>query len=285
MVPVTTDLATGLKTCRLLYFGPARTGKRENLQILHRSIPPEHRLALASGDPEREIAFRVQHEARGNWQVLVRSVDAGSEHPRRAGLDGLPPFDGIVLVVASAAAELDRSLAALEALKAYLDSWGLDLMGVPIVLQYNGRDHAEALPVDRLESLLNPWGLLSFPASTRRGEGVRETLKSALGLTINHLIQNPRPEPVSAQPRVLEPGVAETAADRIIEVDTSSLGLEYGPPLPGTELAPADKRRGEEIFSELSPPVVIPVRIPRSLLRGDVPLRLMLEITLDDDTS
>ena len=275
--------ATATKTCRLLYYGPDGSGKRDNLQILHRSIPPEQRLTLASGDPERQIAFRVRHTGQDEWQVLVHAVDAGKERLRTAGMGILPPFDGIVLVLPSASAQLDRSLAALESLKAYLDSWGLDLMGVPIVLQYNGREKPEILAVDRMESLLNPWGLLSFPSSTVRGEGVRETLKAVLGLTINHLIQTPRPE-TDASPGVpLDVPVADGFGPGAIEADISPLGLEYGPPLPGAEdSAPAGGRNADGGPAPARP-LVVPVRIPRSLVDRGAPLRITLDITIDNE--
>ncbi len=195
---LSTSTLNATRTCRLLYYGPADSGKRANLRNVHASIAPDQRLALATDDPERQIAFQVHHGSHGAWQVLVQSVDAGRERPRAAGMNSQPPFDGIVFVVDSGASMLDRSLAAFESLKHYLDSWDLDLMTVPVVLQYNRRDRADTLPVDRLESLLNPWGLLSFPADAARGEGVRETLKAVLGLTVNHLQSRPAAEAAPA---------------------------------------------------------------------------------------
>lgn len=278
------EMATTTKTCRLLYYGPAKSGKRDNLKILHRSIPPEQRLTLASADPERQIAFRVRHTGQEEWQVLVQAVDAGQERLRTAGMGVNPPFDGIVLVLPSAAAQLERSLAALESLKTYLDSWGLDLMGVPVVLQYNGRENPEILAVDRMESLLNPWGLLSYPSSSVRGEGIRETLKAVLGLTINHLIQTPRPEdepPANMRITVPEPMPREQAN---VEADISPLGLEYGPPLPGEEGPGAGSVRVVEQPAGNRVPLVIPITLPRSLVGSGETLRITLEITIDEDS-
>lgn len=268
------DLKTAKKTCRLLYYGPANAGKRANLRMIHRSIPPAQRLSLASEDPERQIAFEVAHGEGQTWQVLVQAVDSGKERFRSAGMSSRPPFDGIVFVVQSAAVDLDRNLAALESLKAYLDSWGLDLMGVPIVFQYNGRDKADTLRVDRLESLLNPWGLLSFPANAEKGEGVREALKAALGLTVNHLQSRSAPVPErQEEPMVVDPSTS---------IETEDLGIEYGPPLPGSEIGESTKSFSDAIYEELRAPVVIPVRIPRRLLVGKGPLRILLEVEVDE---
>lgn len=271
---MSTITQTAAKTCRLLYYGPAGAGKRENLRLINKSLPPEHRLSLASADPERQIAFRLKTEKDAEWQVLVQCLDSGLEKYPTAGLENTPPFDGIIFVVSSSSIQLDNSLAALEGLKSYLDSWKLDLMNVPVVIQYNGRDEADMLPVDRLESLLNPWGLLSFPANSQRDEGVRETLKSILGLTVNHLKRNTENTP--------GPAVKQQPAAPSIEIQTTdqSLGLDYGPPIPGEAVEQATRDRGNAIYDELRPPIILPVKIPRRLLEGEGPLRILLEVEI-----
>ncbi len=253
----------------MLYYGPVGVGKRENLSVIHRTIPPESRLSVPVEDPERQIAFQFRRPGEEPWQVLVQSVDAGRERPRLPGTEARPPFDAVVFAIDSGAAHLDQSLSAFESLKLYLDSWGLDLMDVPVVMQYNRRGAPDALPVDRLESLLNPWGMLSFPADSARGEGVRETLKSILGLAINHLAS--RPAPAAAPPA---PPARSTE---------SSLQLDYGPPVPGTGVAPETAARSRAILNELSPPVVVPVKIPRRLVQGRGVLRVLLEVELVDE--
>ncbi|MCP4571929.1 MAG: hypothetical protein GY838_06205 [bacterium] len=277
---------TAVRTCRLLYYGATGVGKRENLSLIHRTIPPESQLSLAVEDPERQIAFRFNQPEGDSWQVLVQAIDAGRERPRAAGMVERPPFDAVVFAVDSGAAHLDQSLSAFEALKNYLDSWGRDLLEVPVVLQYNRRAASDALPVDRLESLLNPWGLLSFPADSAKGEGVRETLKSILGLAINHLKAQPEPEPEPA-PAAKEasptpPQPAAAPPEPVVE-PVENMGLDYGPPVPGNEVTAAAAERGDAILDELRPPVVIPVKIPRRLLEGDRPVRILLEARIVDD--
>ncbi len=269
---------TAQRICRLLYYGPAKAGKRENLRVIHQSIPPEQRLSLAGDDPERQIAFKVNHGEGEKWQVLVQSIDSGKERYRAAGMAVTPPFDGIVFVVNSSAAALDQSLAAFEALKAYLDSWGLDLMGVPLVIQYNGRDQVDTLRVDRLESLLNPWGLLSFPANAKKGEGVREALKAILGLTVNHLETEPDRRYDVREAFMDTEFITETK-----EVpEQSGLGIDYGPPVQGSDIGETTKALSNAIYEELRPPVIVPVKIPRHLIQGEGPLRILLEVEIVD---
>jgi hypothetical protein len=282
---VATTQLTATRTCRVLYYGPASAGKRANLRVIHRSIPPEQRLTVATDDPERQIAFRVRHGAQGEWQVLVQAVDAGRERPRAAGRDLHAPCDGIVFVVDSGAAMLDQSLAALESLKSWLESWDLDLMRIPIVIQYNRRDRSDTLPVDRLESLLNPWGLLSFPANASTGDGARETLKAILGLAVNHLAANPAAAALAgASAAAPQSDPSPPPAPEPARNAPGALGIDYGPPVPGAEFGAATRALSEAIYHELRPTVVVPVRIPRHLLSGREPVRLLLEVQVDDDT-
>ncbi len=79
-----------------------------------------------------------------------------------------------------------------------------------------------AARVDRLEGLLNPWGLLSFPANAKKGEGVREALKAILGLTVNHLETQPE-DNYNGRETFVEPEDSSVAvADK-----ESGLGIDY----------------------------------------------------------
>ncbi len=320
---------TRTQTSRLLYYGQAGVGKRENIRLIHQFVPPESRLAVAAEDPERQIAFKLQQGDQEPRQVLVQAVDVGRERYHAAGMVQRLPFDAVVFVVNSGASHLDESLAAFESLKTYLDSWGLDLMHIPVVLQYNRVGQVDTLPVDQLESMLNPWGLLSFPAHTARGEGVRETLKAALGLAINHqreLAQQmphrplpgadlglgapqtqarsapaaaPRAAPSASPPvtpatapgtpaatpgtQAATPGTPAAPLPPSGPTASGGLEVEIGPPLPGSEMEAATRRRTDQILNDLNPPLVVPVKIPRHLLAGRTePLRIMLEVEFVD---
>jgi hypothetical protein len=273
------QLAT--RTCRLLYYGPAGAGKRDNLLRIAQTLPPEDRLPLAAEDPQRQLAFRLRHGEGGEWTVLIRTLDTGHE-TYNAGQSAAPaPFDGVVFVAHSSNAHLDQSLSSMEALKAYLDSWGQDITSVPLVLQYNAREEDGCLQVDRLESLLNPWGLLSFPASARQGEGVKETLKAILSLTLSRLLQQEEEEqavpeppapPVSATPASEPPARSQPAPRPVPETDGSRLQVV------------AEERTGM-FFDDLRPPIVVPVKIPKRLLDKFGSARLILEIQVDEGDS
>jgi hypothetical protein len=280
---VSDQSATAVRTCRLMYYGPRGSGKRENLQRIIASIPPENRIANAGEDPTTHMAFCLPNQQWGDWKVSFQVVDTGAESyspvPGRSSF----PFDGVVFVTHSSASRLDQNLSALEALKTYLDTWGRDVTSVPLVIQYNKREKENCLPVDRLESLLNPWGLLSFPASSSQGEGIKETLKAILSLAISKLLQGGDKsdlgldEGSGAGGRCLM-NEAEKRVERQDPVAEPSFCLTPDRP----DLQIVTEPRGGLFFEDLRPPIVVPVRIPRHLLEKFSSARIILEIEIDE---
>ncbi|MBD3219715.1 hypothetical protein GF314_00610 [bacterium] len=271
-MPTTT--ATSTAVCRILYYGPANCGKRANLAQIQASLPPEHRLVMATSDPSREIAFSLRNGDKGDWQVIVQCMDAGQEPPVASG--SRPSFDGVVFVCDSRVDRLDESLSAMEALKAYLDLWRLDIMSLPMVLQYNRRDGESVLAVDKLESLLNPWGLLAYPAAAAAGEGVRETLKAALSLTISHLLQSQSAaSPETASEPGFDPGPP-------VPGDSYGPAVDHSPPIPSSAPAASGAAAPGGSPAAGNAALVIPVTVPRSALGPDGKGRIILEVHVVD---
>jgi len=184
------------------------------------------------------------------------------------------------------------------------------LMSTPVVLQYNQCGNQDILSIDRLESLLNPWGLLSFPANSTQGEGIKETLKAILSLTISHLLQNPiagQPDqtntagfdsgpPIqgtSSMPDSLSPvsqgATHEPAAAPPHSRPQQSVGPQ--PPSPPQQI-PASSGPADPVLpnnqpesasgSEIPSPIVIPVSIPRQMFGPNGNAQIILEIKIED---
>jgi hypothetical protein len=282
-----TAVATPARTCRILYFGPPGSGKTANLVQIASCVPQAYRVPVAGTEGGERFSFRVDAGELGPWIVEAVVADAAAVGAPVAAGRGFP-FDGVVFVADSSAERLDLNLSAIETLKTDLEAGGFDLTSLPMVIQYNRQDAPGRLPVDRLESLLNPWGMPSFSAIAAQGVGVRETLRAVLSLTMRQLdraIAAPaendgpgsvcdhhappgRPAPASAAP------AKPAAFPRAVAVPAPAVGDDL-------VLRIEPEERGEAMFAARRPPIVVPVRVPRSLLERYGTVRIVLELEVD----
>jgi hypothetical protein len=108
---------------------------------------------------------------------------------RRLVLQGA---DGVVFVADSQARQLDENIESLQNLQANLLGQGVDVRGLPMVIQYNKQD----LPPDlvlapaELDRALNFRGVPTVSADALVGRGVFETLKAVSGLVLKRLSED-----------------------------------------------------------------------------------------------
>ena len=281
-----TTTATPARTCRVLYFGPPGSGKTANLAQIASCVPQAYRVPATGTEGGERFSFRVDAGDLGPWIVEAVVADAAAVGAPVAAGRGFP-FDGVVFVADSSADRLDLNLSAIETLKTDLEAGGFDLTSLPMVIQYNRQDAPGRLPVDRLESLLNPWGMPSFPAIAAQGVGVRETLRAVLSLTLRQLDRaaaapadaggpgSGRDRTPDGMPALASPAPATPAASpRAVAVPAPAVGDDR-------VLRIEPEERGETMFAARRPPIVVPVRVPRSLLERYGTVRIVLELEVD----
>ncbi len=150
--------------------------------------------------------------------------------------------DAVVFVADSQAALMDANLESLENLRGNLIANGLD-PGLPMVLQYNKRDLATALPVAILNARLNPEGRPFHEATAVQGIGVEETLKTAAKLifkSLSDLYGREAPPPPGTRrrstdrsPRLPEqPGPRRRSTDRSLQQELAEPELPRATPGP-----------------------------------------------------
>ncbi len=300
--PLASSAATLPRTCRILYYGPPRGGKSANLRYIGDCVPVAYRVPIPAPSAGERLAFRLDAAEMGSWLVVAEAVD-----PTDDGGVGFA-HDGVVFVADSAAERLDENLSALEALKICLESAGQDFTSVPMVIQYNKQDEPGSLPLDRLESLLNPWGLPAFSAVATRGTGVKETLSAVLGQALRQLdsvacdTASTKAEPPSAEarqaaheagpentrgpipsPEDRPPGRVPEPRRRSAAPGDRSPGTEHFPALVAPQPLQIEIQPDDPVlFAGRLAPVVVPVRVPRSLLERHGTVRVVLEIEMDD---
>ncbi len=173
-------------TCKIVYYGPGRSGKTTNLQYIFERVPASRRGRMVSlatkGD--RTLFFDFLPLDLGSisgfttkFQLYTVPGQSYYASTRRLVLQGA---DGVVFVADSQARRADANLESLQDLHRNLLEQGVDVRQLPVVFQYNKQD----LPGDliltpqELDEALNFRSAQSYPADALHGGGVFETLKA-----------------------------------------------------------------------------------------------------------
>lgn len=178
---------------KLVYYGPALSGKTTNLLQLHELLAREGRgdLMILDTRDDRTIFFDLLPfflVAPSGLRIKVKvfTVPGQVRHDatRKAVLQRA---DGIVFVADSHPRETHNNVVSFENLEQNLYLVGLDIERLPLVIQYNKRDLPDVAPEEEIRGTWGKTGIPVFMASALRGEGVVETFRELAILTYDHL--------------------------------------------------------------------------------------------------
>jgi signal recognition particle receptor subunit beta len=178
---------------KVVYYGPALSGKTTNLQALHQKIAPEVRGRLMTLDTKDDrtlffdmmpVFFKTEAGVKVKVKLYTVPGQVMHESTRRIVLQG---SDAIAFVADSRRSEAAATLAYWNNMLKNLESNGLDYRTLPIVVQLNKRDLPDARGEDDLGELRKLIHPPMIPAVAVRGEGVVETLWALLTLTYRSL--------------------------------------------------------------------------------------------------
>jgi signal recognition particle receptor subunit beta len=167
---------------RILYWGPPGSGKTTNLEVIHAKLRPDHRgeLEVVGTALDPTVSYEVIPIELGDLsgyrtRIQVVSVPGDRQHAltRKQLLDEV---DGIVFVADAQRNGLDDNVASFEELRASLGAYGRSLEEVPLVIQYNKCDLADAYTLEELHRKLEMRGAAAFEAVATEGTGVLPTL-------------------------------------------------------------------------------------------------------------
>jgi signal recognition particle receptor subunit beta len=185
------DFRTRELTIKLVYYGPALSGKTTNLQALHRVVDRDAtgRLMTLDTKDDRTLFFDLlplNFKAKSGVSVRVKvfTVPGQAIHAstRRLVVQGA---DGVVFVADSQHNETQNNTTAFLDLKSNLEANGLTLKSMPVVIQFNKRD----MPAERirsnaeLEELARRGREPVYLAVATQGAGVVESFIGLLQLT------------------------------------------------------------------------------------------------------
>jgi signal recognition particle receptor subunit beta len=179
--------------CKIVYYGTGLGGKTTNLKYIHSQLAPTTRGELISlaTETERTLFFDFLPLDLGSVQGFktrfsLYTVPGQVEYnaSRKLILNGV---DGIIFVADSDVMRAKENIESLQNMIENLAEYNLTLDNIPWVLQYNKRDLANAMPIERLEKDCNVRGVPSFEAVASEGLGVFATLKAISKLILNRL--------------------------------------------------------------------------------------------------
>jgi len=182
-------------TCKIVYYGPGRSGKTTNLHYIYGRVPDARRGRMVSlaTQTDRTLFFDFLPIDLGlisgfstRFQLYTVPGQVYYNSTRRLVLQGA---DGVVFVADSQARQLDENIESLQNLQSNLLEMGIDIRALPVVLQYNKQDLPRELILQTadLDDALNFRGTPSFGADALHGRGVFDTLKGISELVLKRL--------------------------------------------------------------------------------------------------
>jgi len=178
---------------KVVYYGPALSGKTTNLQALFQKIDPKVRGRLMTLDTKDDrtlffdmmpVFFRTKAGVKVKLKLYTVPGQVMHESTRRIVLQGT---DAVAFVADSRRSEAAPTLAYWNNMLKNLEANGLDYRTLPIVIQMNKRDLEDARGEAELSDLMRVIQPPILPAVAIRGEGVVETLHAVLQLCYRSL--------------------------------------------------------------------------------------------------
>jgi len=180
-------------TVKLVYYGPALSGKTTNLQAIHRLLLTEGRgrlMTLETRD-DRTLFFDLlplSFSTASGLTVRIKLFTVPGQvihnSTRKLVLQGA---DGVAFIADSQTQEIRANQASFKDLRRNLRENGIDPSKLPLVIQYNKRD----LPNIRSDEDIKRMAALgkepTFLATATHGNGVLETFLGLVRATWGHL--------------------------------------------------------------------------------------------------
>jgi signal recognition particle receptor subunit beta len=182
-------------TCKIVYYGPGRSGKTTNLHYIYGQVPEDRKGKMVSlaTQTDRTLFFDFLPLDLGTisgfstrFQLYTVPGQVYYQATRKLVLQGA---DGVVFVADSQARQLQENIESFQDLHQNLAEQDVDPRSIPLVIQYNKQD----LPPDmilttgELADAVNFRGVPDYSADALHGPGVFETLKGISELVLKRL--------------------------------------------------------------------------------------------------
>lgn len=186
---------------KIVYYGPAKSGKTTNLEQVHSNVQvpnPEAKgkmtsLATSSDRTLFFDFFPLETVAIKGFKTKFALFTVPGQviynATRQIVLRGV---DGIVFVADSQYEKMEENIETFRHLEENLKTLNLSLDDIPYVMQYNKRDLPDVAPVEYLDFLLNNREVQvpSFEAAASNCDGVFETLNMITRMLLHKFLND-----------------------------------------------------------------------------------------------
>lgn len=245
-------------TCKIVYYGPGLSGKTTNLEIIHQKAPQDSRGDMVSiatrGD--RTLYFDYLPLELGQVQGMDTTFQLYTvpgqiyyNNTRKLVLQGV---DGIVFVADSSSTKVEENRESFRNVIENLQTIGLSINDIPVVIQYNKRDLPDALPINELDAQLNTKRFTTFEAVAKDGQGVFVTLKE-IGRQVIERINTNQSEPRRRTGNTVPKEIA----------NRSSAQLPSPAPNPATATTPLTSATTPMASAQRTTPVPVSTSLPQ----------------------
>jgi signal recognition particle receptor subunit beta len=180
-------------TVKLVYYGPALSGKTSNLQAIHRLLSPDGRgrlMTLETRD-DRTLFFdllplTINTDMGLTVRIKLFTVPGQVIHnsTRKLVLQGA---DGVAFIADSQVNEVRANQASFKDLRRNLRENGMDPAIMPVVIQYNKRDLPNIRSAEEITRMASMGRERTYLATATAGNGVMETFVGVLEAAWEHL--------------------------------------------------------------------------------------------------
>lgn len=186
---------------KIVYYGPAKSGKTTNLEQIHSNVQvPETeakgKMTSLATSSDRTLFFDffpLEAVAIKGFKTKFALFTVPGQviynATRQIVLRGV---DGIVFVADSQYDKMEENIETFRHLEENLKNLNLNLDTIPYVMQYNKRDLPDVAPVEYLDFVLNNREVQvpTFEAAASQCEGVFETLNMITRMLLHKFLND-----------------------------------------------------------------------------------------------
>ena len=176
---------------KIVYYGPALSGKTTSLRYIYSSLPGKVKGQFTSiaTETERTLFFDFLPLELGSIKGFKIRLSLytvpGQFIYKLTRKSVLRSTDGIIFVVDSQRRKKEENIYSFNDMLENLEEYGESLSTIPLIFQYNKRDMEDIMSVEELQNTLNPENKYTyFETIALEGKGVLDALKAITKLVV-----------------------------------------------------------------------------------------------------